>query len=183
MDTPGPAFVMMYNNSTSLVSLVCNPSHNVTSPTDLSNNSPSLNNYGILFLWTSSRNFHHPLGLILFQLQLAGSLSRQSLSLPIISSCPQTQHVCLSFICFPNTVFLPISSPTEAQSLCQTSSNLQALLLTCSFTLLQATTLKMMDKLNTQIRLLNNTSIYIVTTSKTTGLNSYLVQSLPTIML
>ena len=41
----------------------------------------------------------------------------------------------------------------------------------------------MMDKLNTQIRLLNNTSIYIVTTSKTTGLNSYLVQSLPTIML
>jgi len=40
-----------------------------------------------------------------------------------------------------------------------------------------------MDKLNTQIRLSSNTSVYIVTTSKTTGLNSYLLQSLPTIML
>ena len=49
MDTPGPAFVLMYNNSTSSVSLVCDPSHNIISPTDLSNNSPSLNNHGIPF--------------------------------------------------------------------------------------------------------------------------------------
>jgi len=47
----------MYNNSASPMSLVCNPSHNVTSPTDLSNNSPSLNDHKIPFLWTSSRNF------------------------------------------------------------------------------------------------------------------------------
>jgi len=54
---------------------------------------------------------------------------------------------------------------------------------TYGFTLLQATTLKMMDKLNTQIRLSSNISIYIIITSKTTGLNSYLSWSLPTIML
>ena len=75
-DTPGPASVLMYNNSASPVSLVCDPSHNVTSPMDPSNNSPSLNDYGIPFLWTSLRNFHHPLGLTLSQLQLTGSLSR-----------------------------------------------------------------------------------------------------------
>ena len=64
-------------------------------------------------------------------------------------------------------------SPIEAQSLYQTSSILQALLLTYGFTLLQATTLKVMDKLNAQIKLLSNTSVYIVTTIKITGLNSY----------
>jgi len=57
MNTPGLASVLMYNNSASPVSLVCNPSHNITSPIDLSNNSLFLNNYGIPFLWTSSRNF------------------------------------------------------------------------------------------------------------------------------
>ena len=40
-----------------------------------------------------------------------------------------------------------------------------------------------MDKQNAQIRLSSNTSMYIITTSKTTGPNSYLLQSLPTIML
>ena len=43
---------MTYNNSTSSMSLVCNPSYNITSPIDLSNNFPSLNNHGIPFLWT-----------------------------------------------------------------------------------------------------------------------------------
>jgi len=66
MDTSGPASVLMYNNSASPVSLVCNPSHNIISPTDLSNNSLSLNNHGIPFLWTSLRNFHHLLDLTLF---------------------------------------------------------------------------------------------------------------------
>ena len=80
-------------------------------------------------------------------------------------------------------VFLLISPPIKAWSLCLISSILYVLLWTCSFTSFQATTLKMMDKPNTQIRLLSNTSMYIVTTSKTTGLNSYLLQSLPTIML
>jgi len=64
-DIPGPASIPMYNNFASPVSLVCDPSHNVTSHTDLSNNFPSLNDHGIPFLWTSLRNFHHPLGLIL----------------------------------------------------------------------------------------------------------------------
>ena len=40
-----------------------------------------------------------------------------------------------------------------------------------------------MDKPNAQIRPSSNTSMYIVTTSKTTGPNSYLLQSLPTIIL
>ena len=183
IDTPGPAFMLMYNNSASPVSLVCNPSHNVTSPMDPSNNSPSLNDHGIPFLWTSSRNFCHPLGLTLSWSQLTGSPSIYSLFLPMTPSHLWTQHICLFFMYSPNTVFLLISSPTEAQSLCQTSSNLQALLSTCSFTLLQAITLKMMDKPNTQIRLSSNTSVYIVTTSKITGPNSYFSQSLPTIML
>jgi len=56
---------LMYNNSTSPVSLVCNLSHNITSLMDLSNNSPSLNDHGIPFLWTSSRNFYHFPGLTL----------------------------------------------------------------------------------------------------------------------
>ena len=63
------------------------------------------------------------------------------------------------------------------------SSIPQTLLLTCGFTLLQATTLKVIDKPNAQIRLLSNTSMYIVTTSKITSLNSYLLRSLPIIML
>ena len=54
---------------------------------------------------------------------------------------------------------------------------------TYSFISLQITILKMIDKLNTQIRLLSNTSMYIVTISKTTGLNSYLLWSLLTTML
>jgi len=50
MDTLGLASMPMYNNSASLVSLVCDPSHNVTSPTDLSNNFPFINDHGIPFL-------------------------------------------------------------------------------------------------------------------------------------
>ena len=61
----GLASMLMYNNSASPVSLVCNPSHNVTSPMDLSNNSPSLNDHRIPFLWTSLRNFCYPPGLTL----------------------------------------------------------------------------------------------------------------------
>ena len=38
--------------------------------------------------------------------------------------CPWYHHVCLSFMCFPNTVFLLMLPPTEAWSLCQTSSDL-----------------------------------------------------------
>ena len=86
-------------------------------------------------------------------------------------------------MCFPNMVFLPISPLTEAWSLCQTSFDLQTLLSTCGFTSLQVITLKVIDKPNTQIRLLSNTFIYIVTTSKITSPNFYLLQSLPTIML
>ena len=81
-------------------------------------------------------------------------------------SCPRYHHVCLFFIYSPNTVFLPVSSLVEAWSLYLTSS-----------------IPKVMDKPNIWIRLLSNTSIYIVITSKTTGLNSYLLQSLLTTML
>ena len=182
-DTPGPASVLMYNNSTSPVSLVCNPSHNITSPTDPSNNSLSLNDHGIPFLQTSSRNFHHPPDLTLSWSQLTSSPSRRSLSLPMTPSYLQTQHVCLFFMCSPNTAFLSISPPTEAWSLCQTSFDLQALLSICSFTSLQVITLKVMDKPNARIKHSSNTSMYIVTTSKTTGPNSYLPWSLPIIML
>ena len=38
--------------------------------------------------------------------------------------CPWHHHVYSSFMCFPNTVFLPMSPPTKARSLCQTSFNL-----------------------------------------------------------
>ena len=148
VDTPGLASVLMYNNSASPVSLVCNSSHNVTSPTDFSNNFPFLNNYRIPFPQTSLRNFCHPLGLILSWSQLTGSPSRQSLFLLMTPSHPQTQHVYLSFMCFPNTVFLPMPPLTEAQSLCQTSFDLQALLSICGFTSLQVITLKMIDKPN-----------------------------------
>ena len=143
----------------------------------------NMNDHGIPFLQTSLRNFCHPPGLTLSWLQLTGSPTRQSLSLSMTPSHPQTQHVCLSFMCFPNTTFLLMSPLTEVWSLCQTSSNLQALLSICGFTLLQATIPKVIDKLNIQIRLSSNTSVYIVTTSKTTGPNFYLLWSLPIIML
>jgi len=65
IDIPGPVSVLMYNNSARFVSLVCNLNHNVTSLINLSSNFLSPNNYGIPFLWTSSRNFCHPLGLTL----------------------------------------------------------------------------------------------------------------------
>ena len=50
MDTPGLVSVLMYNNSASPVSLVYNPSYNITSPMDFLNDSPSLNDYEIPFL-------------------------------------------------------------------------------------------------------------------------------------
>ena len=183
VDTSGLASVLMYNNSASPVSLVCDPSHNIISPIDLSNNSLSLNDHGIPFLWTSLRNFYHPLGLTLFWSQSTSLPSRQCLFLPMTPSHSRTQHICSFFMCSPNTAFLPMSPLTEAQSLCQTSFDLQALLSTYSFTSLQVITPKVMNKLNARIRYSSNTSMYIVTTSKTIGLNSYLSWSLLTIML
>ena len=182
MDISGPASTLMYNNFASPMSLVCNPSHNITSPTDLSNNSLSSNDYEIPFLWTSSKNFCHLLSLTLSWSQSTSLPSRQYSSLPTTPSYLWTWHICLFFMCFQNMVFLPISPLTEAWSLCQTFSDLQALLWICSFTSLQATTLKMIDKPNAQIRLPSNISIYIVTSSKTTGLNSYPLWSLSTII-
>ena len=76
VNIPGPASMLMYNISTSPMLLVYNPNHNITSPTDLSNNSLSLNDHGIPFLQTSSRNFYHPLGLTLSWSQSASSPSR-----------------------------------------------------------------------------------------------------------
>ena len=121
-DIPIPVSVLMYNNSVSSVLLVCNLSHNVISPMDLSNNFLSPNNHGITFLWTSSRNLYHSLGLILFQSQLTNSPSKQYLSLLITPSCLQTQYICSSSMCSLNMVFLPMLPLTEAHSLCQTSS-------------------------------------------------------------
>ena len=173
IDIPGSASILMYNNSTSSVLLVCNLSHNVTSPTDLSNSFLFLNDHGIPFLQTSSRNFRHFPGLTPSWSQSTSSPSRQSLSLLMILSRPQTQHVYLSFMYFPNTAFLSISPLTEAWSLYQTSSISQTLFSTCGFTSLQTNILKVMVKPNIQIRLLSNTSVDIVTTSRKTGLNSY----------
>ena len=123
-DIPSLASILMYNNFASSVSLVCDPSYNITSPMNLSNNFLSLNDHEIPFLQTLLRNFYYPPGLTL------------------------SQHVCLFFMCSLNTVFLPISPPTEAWSLYLISSILQTLLWTYSFTSLQATTPKVMDKLN-----------------------------------
>ena len=60
----------MYNNSTNPISLIYDPSYNVTSLMDLSNNSLFLNDYGISFLWTLLRNFCHPLYLTIINLFL-----------------------------------------------------------------------------------------------------------------
>ena len=76
VNTPGLASMLIYNNFASPVLLVCDPSHNVTSPTDPSNNSLSLNDHGIPFLQTSSRNFCHLPGLTLSWLQSTSSPSR-----------------------------------------------------------------------------------------------------------
>ena len=86
VDTPSPASILMYNNSASSVLLVCDPSYNITSSTDLSNNFLFPNNYGIPFLQTSSRNFYYPPDLTLSWSQSTSSPNRQSLSLPIIPS-------------------------------------------------------------------------------------------------
>ena len=117
MNIPSPVFMLIYNNSASPMLLVCNLSHNIKSSTDLSNNSLSLNNHRISFLQTSSRNSYYSLSLTLFWLQSTSLPSRQSLSLPMTPSHLWTQHICLSFICFPNMVFLSMSSLAEAQSL------------------------------------------------------------------
>ena len=149
IDTPGPASMLMYNNFASFMLLICNPSYNITSSMDLLNNSPFLNDHRTPFLWTSLRNFYHSLCLTLSWSQLTSLPSRQSLSLPMTPLYPQTQHVYSCSIYFPNTVFLLVSPLTEVWSLCQTSFDLQTLLSTCSFTSLQAITLKVMDKPNT----------------------------------
>ena len=93
INIPGPAFVLMYNNFASPVSLICNPSYNVTSLIDLSNNFLFLNDYGIPFLQTSLRNFHHSPDLILSWSQSTGSPSRQSLSLSMMPSYLFILHV------------------------------------------------------------------------------------------
>ena len=90
MDISSPASMLMYNNSASPISLVCDSSHNVTSPTDLSNNSLSLNDYEIPFLWTLLRNSCHSSGLTLSWSQLTGLPSKQSLFLPMTPSHLQT---------------------------------------------------------------------------------------------
>ena len=107
------ASILIYNNSTSSMSLVYNLNYNVTSLTDLSSNFLFPNDYGIPFLQTLSRNFCYSLNLILFWSQSTGTLSKQFLSLFIILLYLQTQHICLSFICFSNMVFLPMLSLTE----------------------------------------------------------------------
>ena len=117
-DIPSLVSILIYNNSASPILLVYDPSYNVTSPIDLLNNSLFPNDYGIPFLWTSSKNFHHSLNLTLFWLQSTGSPSRQSLSLPMTLLCSWTQHVCLFFMCSSNITFLPMSPLTEAWSLC-----------------------------------------------------------------
>ena len=113
VDIPSQVFVLMYNNSASPISLICDPSHNVISPMDLSNNFLFPNNHGISFLWTSLIKFHHPLGLTLSWSQLTSSPSMQSLFLPMIPSCLQTQYVCSFFMCSLNIVFLSLSSLIE----------------------------------------------------------------------
>ena len=81
MNTHGPASMLMYNSSASSMSLVCDPSNNVISLTNISNN------YRIPFVQTSSRNFCYSLCLTLSQLQSTSLPSRQSLFLPITSLC------------------------------------------------------------------------------------------------
>ena len=93
MDTPGLASMLMYTNSASPMSLVCNPSHNITSPTDLSNNFLSLNDHGIPFLWTLLKNFCHSPGLTLSWSQLTGLPNRQSLFLSMTLLCLFVLHV------------------------------------------------------------------------------------------
>ena len=117
-DISGPVSALIYNNSASSMSLIYNLSYNVTSLTDLSNNSLFLNNHRIPFLQTLLRNFYYSLSLILFQLLLTSSLNRQSLFLPMISLCLQTQYVCLFFIYSSNIVFLSMSPLTEVWSWC-----------------------------------------------------------------
>ena len=93
VDIPGPASMLIYNNSISPISLVYNLSHNITSLIDLSNNFLFLNDYGIPFLQTSLRNFHHSPDLILSWSQSTGSPSRQSLSLSMMPSYLFILHV------------------------------------------------------------------------------------------
>ena len=71
---PGLASILMYNNSVSPISLVYNLNHNVTSLMDLSSNFLFQNDPP--FLWTSLRNFHYPLDLILSWLLSTSSPSR-----------------------------------------------------------------------------------------------------------
>ena len=89
----GSASMLIYNNSTSPVSLVYDSSYNVTSPIDLSNNFLFLNGYGISFLQTLLRNFHHFPGLILSWSQSTSLLSKQFLSLSMIPSHLFVLHV------------------------------------------------------------------------------------------
>jgi len=81
IDISSLASVLIYNNSASPVSLVCNLNHNITSLTDLSRNFPSPNDHGILFLYTLSKNSCHLLSLTLSWLLSTGLPSRQFLSL------------------------------------------------------------------------------------------------------
>ena len=90
MGIPSLVSILIYNNSASFVSLTYNPSHNITSPIDFSNNFLFLNDYGIPFLWTSLRNFYHSLDLTLSWSQLTSLPNRQSLFLPTISLHLQT---------------------------------------------------------------------------------------------
>ena len=81
INIPSLASVLIYNNSASPMSLVCNLSYNITSFIGLSNNFLFPNNYGIPFLWTLLRNFHYSLGLTLSWLQLTSLPSRKFLFL------------------------------------------------------------------------------------------------------
>src|SRR5215475_12828836 len=82
----------------------------------------------------------------------------------------------------PSTVFHPTSLPIAVQSLCPTSSNPLEWLSTCNSTSPQDITLKAMAKQNVLTKLWSNTFASTAITSKITGLNSFPLQNLPTIM-
>ena len=87
MDISGLASILIQNNSASLVLLVCDLNHNITSLTDLSRNFLFPIDYRIPFLWTLSRNSYHPLDLTLSWSLLTGLPSRQFLFLSTTPSC------------------------------------------------------------------------------------------------
>ena len=158
MDIFDPASILIYNNSMSFISFVCNLSYNIISFTNLSNNFLSPNNYGIFIFidFIKKLSLFSEFDIILV---IVNQLTKQVIFILV--------YDIIIFVNLTHLFVFHIFSRHSVPSYVISNRGLK----------------KIIGKPNTQARLSSNISKYTIITSKITGLNFYLLCSLLTTIL